>query len=120
MPKSLPYQDFLISRLKDPNYAALYLETHFELDEDEEIDPDLLKLGLSNVAEALSEGKMTPEEAKQHLEKLDELLSEKGSYVIYYLGEWLSALGLKLTVTVADKIEDDRENLAMVSEVSAL
>ena len=120
MPKSLPYHDFLIAQLKDPSYASLYLETHFELDEDEEIDPRLLRLALSHVLEALSEGKMTLEEAKQHLEKLDELLSEKGSYVIYYLGEWLNALGLKLTVTVADKIEDDSENLAIVSEVSAL
>ncbi len=117
MPTSDSYQDFLISRLKDPNYAALYLETHFELDEDEEIDPDLLKLGLSNVAEALSEGKMTPEEAKIHLEKLDKLLSEKGSYVIYYLGEWLSALGLKLTVTVAEDPKDYVENSVINSEV---
>ena len=51
MPKSLPYHDFLIARLKDPSYAAVYLETHFELDEGEEPDEALisdeyLKLGI--------------------------------------------------------------------------
>ncbi|HAG82036.1 MAG TPA: hypothetical protein DCL61_12925 [Cyanobacteria bacterium UBA12227] len=45
MPKSLPYHDFLISHLKDPNYAAVYLETHFELDEGEEPEPELLRFG---------------------------------------------------------------------------
>ncbi|MCL1463016.1 DNA-binding protein [Argonema galeatum] len=119
MPTSDSYHDYLISRLKDPNYAALYLETHFELDEDEDIDPELLRLGLSNVAAALSEGKMTSEEAKQHLEKLDELLSQKGSYVIYNLGVWLNALGLKLTVTVAEKEKDNVENSVIASEVTA-
>ena len=119
MPTSDSYHDYLISSLKDPNYAALYLETHFELDEDEDIDPELLRLGLSNVAEALSEGKMTSEEAKQHLKNLDKLLSEKGSYVIYKLGEWLGILGLKLTVTVAEKEKDNVENSVIASEVTA-
>ncbi len=53
MPKSLPYHDFLIARLKNPIYAAVYLETHFELDEAEEPDEALLKQSLGDVAEAL-------------------------------------------------------------------
>jgi len=41
------YQDYLISWLKDPAYAALYLETHMEEDEDNE--PELLRQAFDNV-----------------------------------------------------------------------
>jgi DNA-binding phage protein len=110
MPTSDSYFDDLILRLKDPSYAAVYLETHFELEEDEEPDPKLIRLALSNVAEALGEQKMTPEQAKLHLEKLDELLSKRGSEAIYNLGNWLNALGLKLTVAVAQEPKDSLIN----------
>ena len=110
MPTSDSYHDYLISRLKDPSYAALYLETHFELEEDEDPDPELLKLALSNVAEALGEQHKSSEQAKLHLEKLDELLSKRGSEVIYGLEGWLNALGLKLTVTVAEEALDKSAN----------
>lgn len=110
MPKSLPYHEFLISHLKDPSYASVYLETHFELEEDEAPDPELLKLALSNVAEALGEQHMSSEQTKLHLEKLDQLLSKRGSEVIYGLEGWLNALGLKLTVTVAEEAQDKNVN----------
>jgi DNA-binding phage protein len=118
MPKSLPYHEFLISHLKDPSYAAVYLETHFELEEGEEPDPKLLKLALSHVAEALGEQNMTPEQAKLHLEKLDELLSKTGSEAIYNLGAWLNAFGLKLTVTVAQKVEYSNTDSVNNSEIT--
>lgn len=117
MTTSLPYHPFLIEQLKDPSYAALYLETHFELDEGEEIDPKLLRLALRHIVEALGEAKMTPEEVKQHYEKLDELLSQKGSYVIYYLGDWLKQLGLKLTVSVVQQPQESQENSPQPEEV---
>lgn len=62
MPRSWPCHDFLIARLKDPCYAAVYLETHFELDEGEEPDEALIGLALSYATEALGQAKMTPEE----------------------------------------------------------
>ncbi len=108
MPTSDSYHDYLISRLKDPSYAALYLETHFELDESESPDPQLLRLALSHVAEALG----SPDQIKVHQEKLDELLSKSGSDVIYNLGTWLQLLGLKLTVAVADDTKTESENSA--------
>jgi DNA-binding phage protein len=116
MVKSLPYHDFLISHLKDPAYAAGYLETHLEED-GEEPDPRLIRLALSHVAEALSEQHMTPEEAKLHREKLDELLSQQGSEAIYNLGTWLNALGLKLTVTVAEQPDNNITNTVNSSEI---
>ena len=133
MSKSLPYHEFLISDLKDPSYAsheflisdlkdpsyaAGYLETHFELEEDEDIDPELLKLALSNVAEALGEQNMTSEQAKLHLEKLDELLSQRGSEVIYSRSNWLNTLGLKLTVSVSEEAQDKIKNSIGGSELT--
>ncbi|HLO88269.1 MAG TPA: transcriptional regulator [Nostocaceae cyanobacterium] len=106
MAKSLPYQDFLISHLQDPSYAAGYLESHLELEEGEEIDPRLIKLALSNVAEALSAEKMTAEQAKLHQEKLVQILSQPLDQAIYSLADWLNVLGLKLTVTVAASAEN--------------
>lgn len=118
MPKSLPYQEFLISRLKDPSYAAGYLETHFELEENEEPEPELIRLALRNIAEAQGEGKMTPEQLKQHSEKLDELLSQSGSEAIYNLGNWLKTLGLKLSVTVIEDSNNQTQNIASSSELT--
>ncbi|MCP2731541.1 helix-turn-helix domain-containing transcriptional regulator [Limnofasciculus baicalensis] len=113
MPTSDSYHDYLIARLKDSNYAALYLETHFELDEGESPDSQLLKLALSHVAEALG----SPDKAKIYQEKLDELLSQSGSDVIYSLGTWLQLLGLKLTVAVADDTQEIVDNSPATSEV---
>jgi DNA-binding phage protein len=118
MPKSLPYHDFLISHLQDSSYAAAYLETHLEEDS-EGMEPELIKLALSHVAEALGEQNMTPEQAKLHRKKLDELLSQQGSKAIYNLGIWLNALGLKLTVTVAEKTDNSTTDLSNSSELTA-
>ena len=118
MPKSLPYHDFLIARLKSPSYAAVYLETNFELDEGEEPDEALLRLALGDVAEALGQPKMTPEQYELHLKKLDELLSHQGSDTIYSLGTWLKALGLKLTVTVCTDTEDNTENAEIPAQLT--
>ncbi|MBD2773105.1 transcriptional regulator [Iningainema sp. BLCCT55] len=99
MPTSDSYHDYLIESLKKkPELAAAYITATFE---EKDPEPELLKMALSHVAIALAEQNMTPEQAKQHLEKLDELLSQKGSEAIYNLSNWLNALGLKLTVTVA-------------------
>ncbi len=95
--KSLSYHDFLIESLKDPEESAGYLEAIME---EKDPEPLLLKHALQNVAEALGELNMSPEDALLHLQKLDTILSGEGSAEIYQLGLWLNALGLKLTVTV--------------------
>ncbi|TVP62988.1 MAG: transcriptional regulator [Nodularia sp. (in: Bacteria)] len=117
MPTSDSYHEYLISRLKDPNYAAVYLETHLELADGEQPEPELLKLALSHIAEALGEKNMTPEEVSLHIKKIDALLSQSGSEEIYNLGNWLNTLGLKLTVTVSEKESHSITNTANTSEV---
>lgn len=99
IPTSDSYHNYLIESLKKkPELAAAYVTATFE---EKDPEPELLKMALSHVAQAIAEQNMTPEQAKQHLQKLDELLSQQGSDAIYNLGNWLNALGLKLTVTVA-------------------
>ncbi|WP_341731686.1 transcriptional regulator [Microcoleus sp. EPA2] len=112
MPTSDSYQDYLIEALKDKRHAAAYLTAHLE---DEEPEPGLLELGLSNVFEALGEPNMSADDAKLHLEKLDGLVSQNGMATIYALANWLNALGLKLTVSVAQ--EDEGEEKSSVSDV---
>ena len=107
MPKSLPYHPFLIESLKKPIDCAMYLEAFFE---EENPEAELLKMVLNNVAEALCQPKMTPEQYELHLKKLDELLSQQGSDAIYNLGTWLNAFGLKLTVAVCTDTEDNTAN----------
>jgi DNA-binding phage protein len=117
MPTSDSYQGYLIEALKDKIHAAAYLTAHLE---DEEPEPGLLALALSNVFEALGEPNMSAEDAKLHLEKLDVLLSQNGIATIYALASWLKALGLKLSVVVdeGDKGEEkDSVSAAELAEV---
>jgi hypothetical protein len=78
----------------------------------------MLKMVLSNVAEALGQPKMSPEQYELHLKKLDELLSQQGSDAIYNLGTWLNALGLKLTVAVCTDTEDNTANAETRSQIT--
>jgi DNA-binding phage protein len=102
---SLPYHAFLIQSLKNPTDSAMYLEAFFE---EENPEGELLKMVLSNISEALGKQQIAPELAKIYNEKLDELLSQRGSEAIYNLAQWLQTLGLKLTVTVGES-ENSRQ-----------
>jgi DNA-binding phage protein len=102
---SLPYHPFLIQSLKNPTDSAMYLEAFFE---EENPEGELLKMVLSNISEALGKQQIAPELAKIYNEKLDELLSQRGSEAIYNLAQWLQTLGLKLTVTVGES-ENSRQ-----------
>jgi DNA-binding phage protein len=93
-PTSISYQDYLISHLKDPNYAATYLETHLEGDS----EPELLQLALNNICAALTQVEMPPEQAILHQQKLNDLLAKSGGQAICDLVPWLDDLGLKLTI----------------------
>ncbi|MEG3897739.1 MULTISPECIES: transcriptional regulator [unclassified Microcoleus] len=110
MPTSDSYQDYLIEALKDKIHAAAYLTAHLE---DEEPEPGLLELAFNNVFEGLREPNMSADDAKLHWEKLDVLMSQNGSATIYALANWLNALGLKLTVAVAQ--EDEGEESGSVA-----
>jgi hypothetical protein len=94
------YHPYHIERLKDPEYAAVYLEVHLEEHESLDIETNLLKLAFSNVAEALA-----PEQLATHTETIEIILQKQGAEAIYGLADWLKELGLKLTVTVDKEAE---------------
>ncbi|MBP0016758.1 MAG: transcriptional regulator [Cyanobacteria bacterium SBLK] len=105
IPTSDSYQDYLIESLaQNPQLAADYIAATLE---EEKPDRDLLKNALLQVSEALGKTqKMTPQQIQLHAEKLQKLLSEQGSKVIYDFAEWLDLLGLKLTVVVREGEQD--------------
>jgi DNA-binding phage protein len=112
-PASDSYRKYHIKELQDINYAAVYLEVHLEDHEPLDIETDLLKLALSNVAEALA-----PEQLATHTETLETILQKQGAEAIYGLADWLKGLGLKLTVTV-DKEAEIQDSAPEHSKIEA-
>ena len=89
MPRSIPYDDYLIESLKDPKEAEAYLNAALE---DE--DPRVFLLALRDVAAARGGiGKGAPSSS---------LLSKKGSPSLHSLGALLSSLGFRLAVETKD------------------
>ncbi|MEI6329805.1 MAG: hypothetical protein WCP16_11265 [Pseudanabaena sp. ELA645] len=112
-PASDSYHEYHIKELQDINYAAVYLEVHLEEHEPLDIETNLLKLALSNVAEALA-----PEQLATHTATLETILQKQGAEAIYGLADWLKGLGLKLTVTV-DKEAEIQDFAPKDSEIKA-
>lgn len=101
---SVDYHSSHIVRLQDPEYAAVYLDVHLEDHEPSDIEANLLKLALGNVAEALA-----PEQLAAYNATLESIMQQQGAEAIYGLANWLKGLGLKLTVIV-DAAEAQSEN----------
>ena len=98
---SRSYNDYLIASLRDPEEAAAYIEAILE---EKNPEPELLRSGLQEVAQALGQLTMPIEQANHHLEQLDQILPDHESQVIYNLANWLSTLGLKLSVTNSSSV----------------
>ncbi|HEY9701217.1 MAG TPA: hypothetical protein V6C58_02160, partial [Allocoleopsis sp.] len=92
MNNSLPYEDFIISYLKNPEFAAKYIEAFFQ---EENPEPELLNMVLSNVAISVISEKNSENETKLYLEKLQKILAQPTNEGIYNLALWLNSLGLK-------------------------
>jgi DNA-binding phage protein len=107
--KSVPYHPLKIKSLQDPLFAVAYLTEIFE-EESGDLELGIMRKALRDVFEALGEPNMSDEEAKLHLDKLDVLLSHNGMVTIYALANWLNALGLKLTVAVAQEDEGEESS----------
>lgn len=94
------YHDYLGKSLQDPEEATAYLEAVLE---EEEPEPELLKVALLDVAEALGKAADASEKRKFYSKTLDGILARSGGQTVYSLTNWLNELGLKLAVTVADQ-----------------
>jgi DNA-binding phage protein len=100
-PRSSSYHDYLISSLKDPEHAAAYIEVMLELEEGGR-EPELLRSALKDVVDAFLLSDNLSQEAKQHYEQLDKMLSETGGTEIYTLIEFLDALGYRIALVPKD------------------
>jgi probable addiction module antidote protein len=98
--KSVPYEDGLIERLKDANYAAEYLNAH--LADDADGAEEAFLVALRDVAIAHGVAGISKETALGR-ESLYKALSKAGNPKLSTLASVLKAVGLKLTVEVAGK-----------------
>jgi len=95
---SLPYEDWLIERLKDPAEAAAYLEVVIEED-----DSAALMLALRQVARAQGGVAKIARKAKLTREATYRMLSKSGNPELRSLRAVLRATGLKISVKPIEK-----------------
>jgi len=93
MPTSDSYYESLIESLKDPEHAGDFIGAILE---EKDPEPALLRNAIRKVIEAQTRMNVLSESAKEHHEKLDQMLTESGGSEIYTLVELLEALGFKL------------------------
>ena len=92
--KSKAYQPDLIERLRDAGEAEEYLNAVLE-----EGEPELVLLGLRNVAEAQGGVAQLAEQAKLNPGSLYKILSERGNSELKSLDALLHALRFRFAVT---------------------
>ncbi len=96
--KTRTFQDGLVKRLQDPEYALGFLHLAFELyEEDGELAP--LLLAIKRVAKA-HEIKSLSEQMGIKRESLSRSLSENGNPSFQRVADVLKTMGLRLTVEV--------------------
>ncbi len=113
--KSISYHSSVIERLKNPAYAAAYLNAILE-----EVDPepDLLKSALLNIAEALGD-RLEPAVLNEHKDRLTVLLSNSNPLSIVDLMTWLEPFGLRLLVMSHSGSDDiTSESYSSIGEAS--
>src|ERR1019366_7343935 len=96
MPRSVPYDDYLIESLKDRRRAEAYLNAALEED-----DPRVFLLALRNVAQARGMSKLAAKSSLNR-ESLYKMLSKRGNPSLQSLGALLSGLGFRLAVESKD------------------
>jgi DNA-binding phage protein len=111
---SVSYHPSLIERLKNPAYAAAFLNAVLE-----EVDPepDLLKSSLLNIAEALGD-RMDSKELIAHQERLTLLLAKSNPLSIADLMTWLEPFGLRLLVMAAAMDDLDQAPYSSIGKAS--
>jgi probable addiction module antidote protein len=96
MPRSVPYDDYLIESLKDGRLAEAYLNAALEDD-----DSRVFLLALRNVAQARGMSKLAAK-SKLNRESLYKMLSKGGNPSLQSLGALLNGLGFRLLVESKD------------------
>jgi putative addiction module killer protein/probable addiction module antidote protein len=96
MPRSVPFDDYLIESLKDRRLAEAYLNAALEED-----DPRVFLLALRDVAQARGMSKLAAK-TRLNRESLYKMLSKRGNPSLQSLGALLDGLGFRLAVESKD------------------
>ncbi len=97
MPSSDSYRESLIESLKDTEHAGDFIGAILE---EKDPEPELLRNAIRKVIEARIRMNALSASAKQHHEKLDQMLTASAGSEIYCFVELLEALGFKLGIIV--------------------
>ena len=100
--KIISFDEHLVDFLSNPEASAIYLA---EILEDNEGNPELLKLGIKDVFYALTKDILLETEMEKQLQTIDNLMNEERINLIYCLVNWLNLCGLKLSVEVSNDSE---------------
>jgi probable addiction module antidote protein len=95
---SLPFKDWLIDQLRDPEEAAAYLEAVIE-----EGDQAAIMLAIRNVAQARGGIAEVAKKAKLTREATYKMLSKSGNPELRSLKALLAATGLRIAVKPIEK-----------------
>ena len=112
---SISYEDGLLVRLKDPEYASEYLNAHLETDPFDAksfflaLHDVALAFGISNIASGTGLGR----------ESLYKALSKTGNPKLTTLSSVLSAMGLKIQIASEDTRPKKRAKKKSVKKSSA-
>lgn len=91
--RSIDYHDFLIDRLRNPSFAAIYLNGALE-----EGDPKYFLKALRNVAEAMGGMMELSKKTKLNRANLYRMMSNTGNPELYSLLKLLKAMGFELEI----------------------
>ncbi len=99
----ISFEEHLTNFLSNPQASAIYLT---EILEDNEGNPELLKLGIKDVFRATAKDTLSEYQINTKLEEIDKLMNKEGINLIYCLVNWLNLCGLKLSVEVSNDSEE--------------
>lgn len=100
MKPSVDYQEYLLSRLRDPEEARIYLEIALE-EYAEDQDAEAFLMALENVAEAQGGLSLLAERAQVSRENLEHLFTRRDRPGLSAIEAVLRGLGFRLAVAYA-------------------
>jgi DNA-binding phage protein len=112
--KSQPYRPALIQRLKNPAYAAAFLNAILE---ETDPEPELLESALRDIATALGD-RLTSAQLEAHQDRLYQLLAKSHRLSIADLMTWLEPFGLRLLVMANLPPDENQVSSSPIAEAS--
>ena len=105
MKKSIPFEEYLIEKLEDPEYAQVYLETALE-EYEKDRDSNAFLLALRDVAEAQGGLGKLAEETKLNRAGIYKALSVRGNPRLDTMERILHGLGFRLSIEPLKPVEE--------------